>query len=132
MGHYRANVRDLEFNLFEVLDIEKTLDSGQFGDLDAETVRGMVREAACQAEGPLAEAFFDGDRHPPTFDPRTHTVTLPETFKESVRVWQRGPWLRLGLPEGMGGIAAPAMLRWTINEFLVGGQPAAFFYLSGA
>lgn len=132
MGHYRANVRDLEFNLFEVLDIEKTLASGQFGDLNGDTVRDMVREAARQAEGPLADGFFDGDRQPPIFDPQTHSITLPETFKESVRVWQRGPWLRLGLPEGMGGIAAPAMLRWTINEFLVGGQPAAFFYLSSA
>jgi alkylation response protein AidB-like acyl-CoA dehydrogenase len=58
-------------------------------------------------------------------------VTLPEAFKESVRVWLQGPWLRLGLPDGIGGIPAPATVRWTINEFLVGGQPAAFFYLDG-
>jgi alkylation response protein AidB-like acyl-CoA dehydrogenase len=131
VGHYKSNVRDLEFNLFEALGIEKALDSGQFGNLDADSVRRFLAEAAQQAEGPLAEAFFDGDRHPPTFDPHTHSVTLPETFKESVRVWLRGPWLRLGLPEGIGGIAAPAMVRWAINEFLVGGQPAAFFYLAG-
>ena len=31
----------------------------------------------------------------------------------------------------MGGIRAPATVRWAINEFLVGGQPAAFFYLAG-
>jgi Acyl-CoA dehydrogenase N terminal len=28
MGHYRSNVRDLEFNLFEVLDLEKALATG--------------------------------------------------------------------------------------------------------
>ena len=91
----------------------------------------MLNEAARQAEGPLADGFVDGDRNPPTFDAQTHSVTLPEAFKESVRVWQRGPWLRLGLPEGIGGIPTPATVRWTINEFLVGGQPAAFFYLDG-
>lgn len=131
MSHYRANVRDLEFNLFEVLDIEKVLSSGEFGDLTSDAVRDIVRDAAREAEGPLAQAFADGDRRHPTFDPMTHSVALPESFKESVRVWQRGPWLRFGLPEAIGGIPAPATVRWAVNEFLVGGQPAAFFYLDG-
>jgi alkylation response protein AidB-like acyl-CoA dehydrogenase len=39
--------------------------------------------------------------------------------------------LRYGLPSGIGGTPAPATVRWSINEFLVGGQPAAFFYLDG-
>jgi len=38
MGHYKSNVRDLEFNLFEVLDLEKALATGEFGDLDGPTV----------------------------------------------------------------------------------------------
>ena len=58
-------------------------------------------------------------------------MTLPESFKKSVRVWHRGAWLRLGLAEGMGGVRRRRRLRWGINEFLVGGQPAAFFYLAG-
>ena len=69
MGHYKSNVRDLEFNLFEVLDLEKVLATGEFGDLDGESVREMLAEAARQAEGPLAESFAESDRHPPTFDP---------------------------------------------------------------
>ena len=77
MGHYKSNVRDLEFNLFEVLDLEKVLATGEFGDLDGESVREMLAEAARQAEGPLAESFAESDRHPPTFDPDTHTVTIP-------------------------------------------------------
>ncbi|MDT5017469.1 MAG: hypothetical protein QOD39_3629 [Mycobacterium sp.] len=131
VGHYKSNARDLEFNLFEVLDLEKSLGSGEFGDLTSDAVRDMIREAAAQAEGPLADSFVDGDRQPPTFDPATHSVTLPQTFKESVRLWHRAPWLRLSMPEAIGGIPAPATVRWAVNEFLVGGQPAAFFYLSG-
>jgi alkylation response protein AidB-like acyl-CoA dehydrogenase len=131
VGHYRSNARDLEFNLFEALDIEKCLGSGQFGGMTADDVRGYLQEAARQAEGPLAAAFYDGDRRPPTFDPTTHAVTLPESFKESVRFWHHEPWLGLGLPEPIGGTPAPATVRWGINEFLVGGLPAAFFYLAG-
>jgi hypothetical protein len=39
MSLYKANVRDLEFNLFEVLDREKVLATGEFGDLDGDTKR---------------------------------------------------------------------------------------------
>jgi alkylation response protein AidB-like acyl-CoA dehydrogenase len=131
MGHYKSNVRDLEFNLFEVLDLEKALATGEFGDLDGESVRQMLDEAARQAEGPLAESFADADRNPPTFDPDAHTVTLPESFKKSVRAWQRGEWFRIGLTENIGGVPAPSIVEWAINEFALGAQPAAFMCLCG-
>ena len=54
MGHYRANGRDLAFNLFEVLRLDEVLAAGDYGDLDAGTVRDMLDEAARQAEGPTA------------------------------------------------------------------------------
>ncbi|WP_029111842.1 acyl-CoA dehydrogenase [Mycobacterium sp. URHB0044] len=131
MGHYKSNVRDLEFNLYEVLDLEKVLATGEFGDLDPDSVRQMLDEAARLAEGPLAEAFAESDRHPPTFDPNTHTVTLPEPFKKSFRAWQQGEWFRIGLSEDIGGVPAPAMVTWAINELPLGAQPAAFMYLAG-
>ncbi|MGZ5376656.1 MAG: acyl-CoA dehydrogenase N-terminal domain-containing protein, partial [Mycobacterium sp.] len=31
MSHYKGNVRDLEFNLFEVLQLDKVLAGGEFG-----------------------------------------------------------------------------------------------------
>ena len=131
MGHYKSNVRDLEFNLFEVLDLEKALATGEFGDLDGESVREMFDEAARQAEGPLAESFADADRNPPTFDPDAHTVTLPASFKASVRAWQHSEWWRIGLDEDVGGVPAPSMLAWAINELALGAQPAAFMSLAG-
>ena len=30
MSHYKSNVRDIEFNLFEMLDTEKVLETGKF------------------------------------------------------------------------------------------------------
>jgi alkylation response protein AidB-like acyl-CoA dehydrogenase len=131
MGHYKSNVRDLEFNLFEVLQLEKALATGEFGELDGESVRQMLVEASKLAEGPLAEAFAETDRHPPTFDPKTHVVTIPESFKKSLRAWRQGEWFRVGLDEDIGGVPAPAMVAWSINEFALGAQPAAFMYLAG-
>ncbi|MDZ4264606.1 MAG: acyl-CoA dehydrogenase, partial [Mycobacterium sp.] len=131
MGHYKSNVRDLEFNLFEMLALEKVLASGAFGDLDSESVRQMLGEAAKMAEGPLAEAFAETDRHPPTFDPATHTVSIPEPFKKAFRAWYDGDWFRVGMAANIGGVPAPSTVEWAINEFALGAQPAAFIYSAG-
>ncbi|HTM84522.1 MAG TPA: acyl-CoA dehydrogenase [Mycobacterium sp.] len=131
MGHYKSNIRDLEFNLFELLSLDKALANDAFGDLDGDTVREMLAEAARLAEGPTAESYAAADRHPPTFDPETHVVTLPEPFKESFRAWQAGEWFRIGLSEAVGGVPAPAMVAWSIGEFVLGANPAVFMYLAG-
>ncbi len=87
---------------------------------------------AVSRRAPLAEAFAETDRHPPTFDPESHVVSIPEPFKKSLRAWQSGEWFRIGLEESVGGgVPAPAMLAWAINEFALGAQPAAFMYLAG-
>ena len=67
--------------------------------------------AARQAEGPLGESFADADRNPPTFDPETHAVTLPESFKKSLRAWQQGEWFRIGLSETVGGV-----ITWSASQ----------------
>ncbi|MCW4355819.1 acyl-CoA dehydrogenase [Hoyosella sp. YIM 151337] len=131
MGHYKSNVRDLEFNLFEFLKLDDVLKSGEFGDLDAETVRDMLTEVARLAEGPLGEAYADADRNPPVFDPETHEITLPESFKKSFKALWDGEWYRMGLAEEIGGIPAPRTVVWAIAEMLLGAQPAAFMYAAG-
>ncbi|MFJ4651317.1 acyl-CoA dehydrogenase [Nocardia sp. NPDC088792] len=131
MSHYKSNVRDLEFNLFEVYGLDSLLSSGAFGDLDGDTVRSMLAEAARLAEGPVAAPFAETDRTPPTFDPDTHAVTLPESFKRAVRAWYDAEWWRVGRIEAIGGVPAPAMLTWAITEFVLGAQPAAHMYTMG-
>ncbi|BBY74163.1 acyl-CoA dehydrogenase [Mycolicibacterium parafortuitum] len=131
MGHYKSNVRDLEFNLFEVLALEKALAGGDFGDLDPQSARDMLVQAAELAEGPVAEAFAETDRTPPSFDPATHVVTIPAAFKKSFRAWYDGDWFRVGMAEAIGGVPAPSMLEWAINELALGAQPAAFMYAAG-
>ena len=131
MGHYKSNVRDLEFNLFETLGLEQVLADEAFGDLDGESVREMLSEAARLAEGPVAESFADGDRHPPTFDPDTHVVSLPEPFKKSLSAWRDGEWFRVGLNEDIGGVPAPSIVQWAVNELVLGANPPVFMFLAG-
>src|SRR5262249_16424202 len=44
MSHYKSNRRDIEFNLFEVLDRQQVLGTGPFAEVDEETARDMLAE----------------------------------------------------------------------------------------
>ncbi len=132
MSHYTANLRDLEFNLFEFLDTKDRFGTGPFEQMDVETARGVLAEIRRLAEGPLADSFVDADRNPPVFDPATSSVTLPESFKESVRALEAGEWHRLDLPEHLGGFGAPHALTWAAFEMVLGANPAVFMYGSWA
>ncbi|MGH3567419.1 MAG: acyl-CoA dehydrogenase N-terminal domain-containing protein, partial [Pseudonocardia sp.] len=83
MGHFRSNLRDLEFNLFEVFRVQDRLDAAPFDGIDLDTVRGVLTELNAVATGPLAASFADADRNPPVFDPATHSVTLPQSLKDA-------------------------------------------------
>ncbi len=132
MGHYKSNVRDQVFNLFDVFGLDKALGAGDYADLDADTAREMLNEMARLAEGPIAESFADGDRNPPVFDPKTHSVALPESFKKSVRAAIDGGWDKVGLYEELGGVPAPKALLWALNEHILGANPAVWMYAGGA
>ncbi len=132
MGHYKSNMRDLQFNLFEVFELDKVLESGEFGDLDHETAVDMLREVRTLAEGPIAESFAEADRNPPVFDPDTHSVTIPESFKKSYNALVEGGWDKVGVNEELGGMPAPRSLYWAIGEMILGANPPVFMYAAGS
>ncbi|HZQ31181.1 MAG TPA: acyl-CoA dehydrogenase [Mycobacterium sp.] len=132
MSHYKSNVRDQEFNLFEVLGVDKALGQGDYAELDPDTASEMLAEMARLAEGPLAESFAEADRNPPVFDPKTHSVALPEAFKKSVRALLEGGWDKVGLVEELGGMPMPRALQWALIEHILGANPAAYMYAMGA
>jgi alkylation response protein AidB-like acyl-CoA dehydrogenase len=132
VSHYKSNVRDQVFNLFDVFGLDRALGTGDFADLDADTAREMLSEMARLAEGPIAESFADGDRNPPVFDPKAHSVTLPASFKKSVRAAIDGGWDKVGLYEELGGVPAPKALLWALNEHILGANPAVWMYAGGA
>jgi alkylation response protein AidB-like acyl-CoA dehydrogenase len=131
MSHYRANLRDIEFNLFEVFGAQDRLGTGPFAEMDPETARGALAEIERLAVGPLAESYMSSDRNPPVYDPATKTVTMPEDFKKSFRALMDSQWWRLDLPEELGGAGSPPSLRWSAAEMFLGANPAAFLYMSG-
>ena len=131
MSHYKSNLRDLEFNLFEVFGAADRMGSGPYHEMDPDTAREVLREVERLASGPLAEPFADADRNPPVYDPATKSVTMPEGFKKSYEALMDSEWWRLDLPEHLGGTGAPPSLRWAASEMMLGSNPAAFMFMSG-
>lgn len=131
MGHYKSNLRDIEFNLFEVLGRDKLYGTGPFAEMDVETARSILGEVVRLAENDIAGSFASSDRTPPVFDPETGTAPLPAAFKKSYQAYMESEYWRLGLPEEIGGTTAPRSLIWAYAELILGANPAVWMYASG-
>jgi alkylation response protein AidB-like acyl-CoA dehydrogenase len=131
MSHYKSNLRDIEFNLFEVFGAQDRMGTGPFADMDVDTARSILEEVERLSVGPLAASFVDADRNPPVYDPVTCTVRMPESFKASYRARMDSGFWNLDLPTHLGGPGAPPSLRWAASELMLGANPPAFMFMSG-
>ncbi len=131
MSHYKANLRDIEFCLFDLLERESILGKAPYQELDRDTVMGMLEEVKRLAEVDLAASFVDGDRLGTQFNKATGDVTVPASFKKSYRAYMDGEWWRIDAPTEIGGTQIPRSLRWAIAEMVLGSNPAIHIYASG-
>ena len=131
MSHYKSNLRDLEFNLFEVFGAGDFMGKGFFEDMDADTARDFLKQTESLATGELSDTFASSDRNPPIYDPKNYTVTMPEDFKAAYETLMEAEGWRMEIPEEIGGIPTPASVRWAVAELILGSNPAAFMYMAG-
>ena len=131
MGHYVANLRDIEFCLFDLLGRESILGKSIYADLDRPTVMGMLEEVKRLCENDLAASFIEGDRKGTDFNKATGDVKLPESFKKSYKAYVDGGWGLIDSPAELGGTLIPPSVRWAIAEMVLGSNPAVHIYASG-
>ena len=131
VSHYKSNLRDIEFNLFELFNVQDYLGTGIYEEMDADTAREILSEVERIAREDLAASFVDSDRNPPVFDPKTNTAPVPASFKKSYDTWMESGFWGLGLPEEIGGTTAPPSLVWTTGEMVLGAQAPIWMYCTG-
>ena len=131
MSHYKSNIRDIEFNLFEVLGREQVLGTGPFEEVDVDTAKAILSEVDRLAREDLAASFEDSDRNPPVFDPTTNTAPVPEAFQKSYQAWMDAEYWRLTIPEELGGQPAPSTLNWAVAEMVLGANAPIWMYACG-
>ncbi|MCX6428234.1 MAG: acyl-CoA dehydrogenase [Actinobacteria bacterium] len=131
MSHYIANLRDIEFCLFDLLERESVLGTSIYSELDRETVMGMLEEMKRLSENDLAASFVEGDRVGVDFNPATGDAKLPASFIKSYRAYMDNEWWRIDAPVEIGGTIIPASVRWAIAEMVLGSNPSVHIYASG-
>ncbi len=130
--HYKPNLRDVFFNLFEVLGIQSNvLGKAPFEAMDEATARqsleGFLEVLQAKWTPTFASADLEGGAH---FDGKGN-VTLPKGFKEALAAYYDGGWNAFELPERLGGFGAPPTIRWAAFEMMAGSNPAICFYVLG-
>ena len=131
MSHYTANLRDIEFCLFDLLGRDKVMGTSLYADVDRDTAMGMLEEMKRLCENDLAESFVEGDRIGTDFNKATGDVKLPASFIKSYQSYVDGEWWRLDAPVALGGMKIPPSVRWAIAEMVLGSNPAIHIYASG-
>ncbi len=130
MSHYRSNLRDIEFNLFEHLGVDGYYGTAPFDTFDRDTAMDALREVERLAREDFGASFVEADRT--KLQLVDGEVTLPDSVKSSLDALFDGDWHLLGIEPDLGGYGAPDSLRWAAGEMFVGSNPAVFLYASGA
>ena len=130
MSHYRSNLRDIEFNLFEVLRIQDYLGTGDWADLDIDTARDVLEEIERLAREDFAASYVDQDRIP--LELKDGVVELPASVKAGVRAYKDGGWDRFGAPADLGGTPVPPSLLWATQEMLLASNTVVAWYAGGS
>jgi alkylation response protein AidB-like acyl-CoA dehydrogenase len=129
--HYRPNLRDIFFQLFEVLEIQKgVLGKAPFATMDEDTARAALEGFLEVLQATWAPAFVPGDREGAVFDGKGN-VKLPASFHAALDAYYQGGWNKIELPESLGGFGAPPTVRWAAFELMAGANPAVTFYVLG-
>ena len=129
MSHYKSNLRDVEFNLFEYLKVGDWYGTAPFDAFDEDTARDALREVERLSTEDLAASFVDADRI--ELELVDGEVKLPESVHASLDALYDGGWHLLGIDPELGGFGAPDSLRWAAGEFFTGANPGVFLYASG-
>lgn len=131
MSHYKSNLDDVRFNLFEVFGREEVLGHGPWVDIDRTTAEDMLEAGAELAETELARSFNDLELGEISLDVETGTATLPPGLRASIDSYFDAEWWRMDISAELGGLAVPPSIRWAMAEFPLGANPAVFLYASG-
>ena len=84
MTHYKSNLRDMFFNLFEVNRVQDHLGTGPYEQMDADSAKDVLREVDRLAREDFAASFVAGDRTPLQLDAENGEVTLPKEINETL------------------------------------------------
>ncbi len=129
MGQYVAPLRDMQFVLHELLNVEGELKKfPRHADVDADFINQLLDEAGKFASKILFPLNLSGDREGCHLDKNTGVVTTPKGFKEAYRQYVEAGWPALSCDPEYGGQGLPLFLNNSVYEMLNSSNQAWTMY----
>ena len=117
MPEYKAPVRDIQFVLHELLDVESHFAALRGNDeVNRELVDAIIEEGAKFCENELSPLNRSGDEEGCQFE--DGDVKVPKGFKEAYQAYVDGGWPSLSATEVYGGQGLPESLDIVMSEMV--------------
>ncbi len=128
MGQYTAPLRDMQFVLHELLDVEGHLKAmPAHAEIDADTINQVIEEAGKFCSEVIFPLNQSGDREGCTYH-GDGVVTAPKGFKEAYKQYVEGGWPALGCDPEFGGQGLPILVNNAVYEMLNSANQAWTMY----
>jgi len=121
-----ADRRDVDFVLFEQLELEAILENAKFSDLNKKTIDLIITEARSLALKEILPTNAPGDRKGCTFE--DGVVKVPEEFHRAFELYREGEWITMIDDPEVGGQGLPITAATAIGEYLTGANCAFGMY----
>ncbi len=129
MGQYLAPLRDMQFVLYELLDVTTELKAlPAHAEVDADLINQVLEEGAKFTSKVLFPLNQVGDREGCRLDPVTHEVSTPTGFKEAYRQFVDAGWPALTCDPEYGGQGLPVVVYNPLSEMLNASNQAWYMY----
>ncbi len=129
MPAYKAPLRDMQFVLHELLDVETALaELPPHADLDADTINQVLEEGGKFTAEILFPLNQSGDQEGCHFDAATHSVTAPKGYKAAYQQYVAAGWPSLSCDPEFGGQGLPLVLNNSFYEMMNSANQAWTMY----
>lgn len=131
MSQYVAPLRDMQFVLHELLQVESELKQlPKHAEIDADTINQVLEEGGKFTSKVLFPLNHSGDREGCHLDAATQVVTTPKGFKEAYRQYMEAGWPALSCDPEYGGQRLPVVVYNSLSEMLNAANQAWHMYPS--
>jgi len=114
--------RDIQFILYEQLDIESLAKSPLFKGLNRKTFDMVLAEARSLATKELIPTSIDADREGCRFE--SGNVKVPESFHRAYKLLMEGEWFAVADDPEVGGQGMPQVIDTVVTEMINGANTA--------
>jgi hypothetical protein len=123
---YKVNLRDVEFNLFEYLNIQRLQQCEKFSNFSEEDYRAILSEALKFSLKEISPLNKIADQKGCHFE--NGNVSTPPGFKQAYQNFAANGFIGMDVPTTYGGLALPVSITMATGEFFVGSCVAFSMY----